>query len=58
MGRDEGKVRARGGNVPDVMSRCVVKEKLRDYEIAQIEEEVECIFTSSNIYNVYCRWFL
>lgn len=27
MGRDEGKVRARGGNVPGVVSRCVVKEK-------------------------------
>jgi|MDTC01.1.fsa_nt_gb hypothetical protein len=30
MGRDEGKVRARGGNVPDVVSRYVVKEKRRD----------------------------
>jgi hypothetical protein len=30
MGRDEGKVRARGGNVPHVVSRYVVKEKRRD----------------------------
>ena len=30
MGRDEGKVRARGGDVPDVVSRYVVKERRRD----------------------------
>jgi hypothetical protein len=30
MGRDEGKVRARVGNVPDVVSIYVVKEKRRD----------------------------